>query len=166
MAICSSFATQFLETAPVYRRTERLVNRWRSFSSPTPPTAPAIVCRTHCNTVYVEGRGRTLPAVQIPPVGGLSCCGRRPLHVGNSRGKESHQQYRGCAGVDAAARFIAYAQSRRVGDGPSPRAERYGTGGGMGFTRRPRVSADALGRRWLAGFSEDRAAGEGGAIPP
>jgi hypothetical protein len=94
----------------------------------------------------------TLPAVQIPPVGGLSCCGRRPLHVGNSRGRQSHQQYRGCAGFDAAARFIAYAQSRRVGDGRSPRAERYGSGGGMGFTRRPRVVADALARRWLAGF--------------
>jgi hypothetical protein len=29
MDICSSFATQFLETATVYRRTERLVNRRR-----------------------------------------------------------------------------------------------------------------------------------------
>jgi hypothetical protein len=147
-----------------------------SFSSPTPPTSiflmPTSLSRSLSTSKGVVGvTGRfcgarwTLAAVQIPPVRGLSCCGRRPLHVGNSRAGNLTSNIVGCAGVDAAARFIACPQSRRVDDGPSPRAERYGSGGGMIHAAAWRFGG-CFGTPPAGGiFLKGRAGGGGGAIP-
>jgi hypothetical protein len=110
MAICSSFATQFLETAPVYRRTERLVNRWRSFSSPTPPhrslMPSSLSCSLQC--CYVAGPGGFValagPSRRFSRAGGGSLDGR----------------HRSCPGEADAER--AQGPSRRGGRRGSPPA--------------------------------------------
>jgi hypothetical protein len=113
------------------------------------------------------GARRTLPAVQIPPVGGLGCCGRRLLPVGNSRGRESHQQlswlrWRRCGCAFHRRRAIATGRSatgRARALSGTAAAVVWDSRGGLVFQR---MLWDAAGWR---DFSEGRAAGGGRSNP-